>query len=74
MQMWLNLTCYMFSGCKMNNINVVYTAWANLKKTGDMDVGQIGFYQQKEVSRPGFMYADGLLCSNQCNTLTLHSI
>lgn len=74
MQMWLNLTCYMFSGCKMNNINVVYTAWANLKKTGDMDVGQIGFYRQKEVSRPGFMYADGLLCSNQCNTLTLHSI
>uniref|UniRef100_A0A096M3T4 Coiled-coil domain-containing protein 25 n=1 Tax=Poecilia formosa TaxID=48698 RepID=A0A096M3T4_POEFO len=36
-------------GCKMNNINVVYTAWANLKKTGDMDVGQIGFYKQKEV-------------------------
>lgn len=38
------------SGCKMNNINVVYTPWANLKKTGDMDVGQIGFYRQKEVS------------------------
>ncbi|MEE6522542.1 hypothetical protein FKM82_021130, partial [Ascaphus truei] len=36
-------------GCKMNNINVVYTAWANLKKTGDMDVGQIGFHKQKEV-------------------------
>ncbi|XP_068136215.1 coiled-coil domain-containing protein 25 [Hyperolius riggenbachi] len=36
-------------GCKMNNINVVYTPWANLKKTGDMDVGQIGFYRQKDV-------------------------
>ncbi|KAG9283081.1 coiled-coil domain-containing protein 25 [Astyanax mexicanus] len=36
-------------GCKMNNINVVYTPWSNLKKTGDMDVGQIGFYRQKEV-------------------------
>ncbi|XP_037606879.1 coiled-coil domain-containing protein 25 isoform X1 [Sebastes umbrosus] len=36
-------------GCKMNNINVVYTPWANLKKTGDMDVGQIGFFRQKEV-------------------------
>lgn len=36
-------------GCKMNNINVVYTPWANLKKTGDMDVGQIGFHRQKEV-------------------------
>lgn len=34
----------------MNNINVVYTPWANLKKTGDMDVGQIGFHRQKEVS------------------------
>lgn len=36
----------------MNNINVVYTPWANLKKTGDMDVGQIGFHRQKEVSSP----------------------
>ncbi|XP_056619805.1 coiled-coil domain-containing protein 25 [Triplophysa dalaica] len=36
-------------GCKMNNINVVYTQWSNLKKTGDMDVGQIGFHRQKEV-------------------------
>ena len=35
----------------MNNINVVYTPWANLKKTGDMDVGQIGFHRQREVSR-----------------------
>ncbi|KAJ8009076.1 hypothetical protein DPEC_G00085100 [Dallia pectoralis] len=36
-------------GCKMNNISVVYTPWANLKKTGDMDVGQIGFHRHKEV-------------------------
>ncbi|XP_066450725.1 coiled-coil domain-containing protein 25 [Eleutherodactylus coqui] len=36
-------------GCKMNNINVVYTPWANLRKTGDMDVGQIGFHRQKDV-------------------------
>ncbi|XP_062267942.1 coiled-coil domain-containing protein 25 [Platichthys flesus] len=36
-------------GCKMNNINVVYTPWANLKKTGDMDVGQIGFHHSKAV-------------------------
>uniref|UniRef100_H3C503 Coiled-coil domain-containing protein 25 n=1 Tax=Tetraodon nigroviridis TaxID=99883 RepID=H3C503_TETNG len=36
-------------GCKMNNISVVYTPWANLKKTGDMDVGQIGFHRQKDV-------------------------
>lgn len=36
-------------GCKMNNINVVYTPWANLRKTADMDVGQIGFHRQKDV-------------------------
>ncbi|XP_071988623.1 coiled-coil domain-containing protein 25 [Engystomops pustulosus] len=36
-------------GCKMSNINVVYTPWANLRKTGDMDVGQIGFHRQKDV-------------------------
>lgn len=38
------------AGCKMNNVNVVYTPWTNLKKTADMDVGQIGFHRQKDVS------------------------
>lgn len=33
----------------MNNIAVVYTPWANLKKTADMDVGQVGFHSDKEV-------------------------
>ncbi|KAL1775789.1 coiled-coil domain-containing protein 25 isoform X2 [Sigmodon hispidus] len=36
-------------GCKTNNVNVVYTPWSNLKKTADMDVGQIGFHRQKDV-------------------------
>lgn len=36
-------------GCKENNVNIVYTPWANLKKTGDMDVGQVGFHKHKEV-------------------------
>ena len=40
------------AGCKMNNVNVVYTPWSNLKKTADMDVGQIGFHRQKDVSVP----------------------
>lgn len=40
----------LFLGCKMNNVSVVYTPWANLKKTADMDVGQIGFHKQKDVS------------------------
>ncbi|XP_038056835.1 coiled-coil domain-containing protein 25-like [Patiria miniata] len=37
------------TGNKINNINVVYTPWSNLKKTGDMDVGQVGFHKQREV-------------------------
>lgn len=36
----------------MNNVSVVYTPWSNLKKTADMDVGQIGFHRQKDVSVP----------------------
>ena len=36
-------------GCKMNNIDVVYTLWSNLKKTASMEVGQIGFHDQKAV-------------------------
>jgi len=36
-------------GCKENNVNIVYTLWSNLKKTGDMDVGQVGFHKNKEV-------------------------
>jgi len=36
-------------GCKQNNVPVVYTAWANLKKTQNMDVGQVGFHRDKEV-------------------------
>ncbi|XP_022798863.1 coiled-coil domain-containing protein 25-like isoform X2 [Stylophora pistillata] len=36
-------------GNKMNNIAVVYTLWDNLKKTADMEVGQVGFHINKEV-------------------------
>ncbi|KAF5461594.1 hypothetical protein F2P56_017675 [Juglans regia] len=36
-------------GNKVNNIDVVYTPWSNLKKTASMDVGQVGFYNSKMV-------------------------
>ncbi|XP_022982049.1 coiled-coil domain-containing protein 25 [Cucurbita maxima] len=36
-------------GNKVNNIDVVYTSWANLKKTASMDVGQVGFHNPKMV-------------------------
>ncbi|CAI5442435.1 unnamed protein product [Caenorhabditis angaria] len=36
-------------GCKLNNVAIVYTMWSNLKKTGDMAVGQVGFFNNKAV-------------------------
>ncbi|KAL5729215.1 hypothetical protein ACHQM5_002193 [Ranunculus cassubicifolius] len=36
-------------GNKVNNIDVVYTPWYNLKKTASMDVGQVGFHNSKMV-------------------------
>ncbi|KAI8463207.1 MAG: DUF814-domain-containing protein [Monoraphidium minutum] len=38
-------------GCKLNNVPIVYTPWANLKKTADMDVGQVGFHDSKRVRK-----------------------
>ncbi|XP_024384942.1 uncharacterized protein [Physcomitrium patens] len=32
---------------KLNNLNVVYTPWYNLRKTQSMDVGQVGFHNSK---------------------------
>ncbi|CAG0880243.1 unnamed protein product [Cyprideis torosa] len=38
-------------GNKQNNLDVVYTRWANLHKTQSMDVGQVGFKNDKEVRK-----------------------
>ncbi|KAH0547043.1 coiled-coil domain-containing protein 25 [Cotesia glomerata] len=38
-------------GNKVNDIDVVYTMWANLKKTPGMEVGQVGFHKEKEVRK-----------------------
>nr|CAG4644387.1 EOG090X0G3O [Lepidurus arcticus] len=38
-------------GNKMNNLEVVYTMWSNLKKTPSMEVGQISFHKDKEVRK-----------------------
>lgn len=32
-------------------MDVVYTLWSNLKKTADMEVGQIGFFCEKSVKK-----------------------
>ena len=37
-------------GCKTPSVSVVYTPFTNLKKTPDMEVGQVGFHDRKKVS------------------------
>lgn len=39
------------TGNKMNNIDIVYTTWDNLKKTASMDVGQVSFHYPKLVRK-----------------------
>ncbi|EFJ06382.1 hypothetical protein SELMODRAFT_186866 [Selaginella moellendorffii] len=36
-------------GNKINNLDIVYTPWSNLKKSSSMDVGQVGFHNPKLV-------------------------
>lgn len=38
-------------GNKMNDIEIVYTPWSNLKKSASMDVGQVSFHNEKEVRK-----------------------
>jgi len=36
-------------GSKQDNVTVIYTLWSNLKKSGDMEIGQVGFHDEKQV-------------------------
>ena len=38
-------------GNKKDNVTVIYTPWSNLKKSGDMAVGQVGFKDNKLVRK-----------------------
>ncbi|XP_055706148.1 coiled-coil domain-containing protein 25 [Phlebotomus papatasi] len=38
-------------GNKMNNLDIVYTMWENLKKTPGMDVGHVAFHRDKDVRK-----------------------
>lgn len=38
-------------GNKKDNVTVIYTPWSNLKKTGDMATGQVGFKDNKLVKK-----------------------
>ncbi|KAL7057742.1 hypothetical protein AAHC03_017161 [Spirometra sp. Aus1] len=39
------------SGCKQNDVTIVYTMWENLRKTANMEVGQVGFHDGKQVRK-----------------------
>lgn len=39
------------SGNKLNNVGIVYTPWANLRKTASMEVGQVRFASAVVTSR-----------------------
>ncbi|KAF9989763.1 Coiled-coil domain-containing protein 25 [Entomortierella chlamydospora] len=38
-------------GNKKNNLTIIYTPWSNLKKSGDMEVGQVSFKKNNLVKR-----------------------
>lgn len=38
-------------GNKMNDVEIVYTPWSNLKKTASMEVGQVAFHNDQEVRK-----------------------
>ncbi|VVC91878.1 coiled-coil domain-containing protein 25 [Leptidea sinapis] len=38
-------------GNKMNDIDIVYTMWSNLKKSPSMEVGQVAFHKDKDVRK-----------------------
>ena len=38
-------------GNKKDNVTVIYTPWSNLKKSGDMATGQVGFKDQRMVKK-----------------------
>eukprot|EP01133_Synstelium_polycarpum_P004309 gene4309-5033_t len=36
-------------GCKENSVNIVYTPWANLKKTDGMEAGQVMYHSENNI-------------------------
>ena len=50
-------------GCKLNNVPIVYTPWANLKKTGDMATGQVGFHNRAAVRHTTIHSRNNEICN-----------
>nr|BAN21147.1 conserved hypothetical protein [Riptortus pedestris] len=39
------------TGNKMNDVDVIYTMWSNLKKTDAMEPGQVAYFKDREVRK-----------------------
>ncbi|PWZ02547.1 DUF814-domain-containing protein [Testicularia cyperi] len=48
-------------GNKKNNITIIYTPWSNVKKTGDMAVGSVTFYNDRKVKRVHVKERDNII-------------
>ncbi|GBP41090.1 Coiled-coil domain-containing protein 25 [Eumeta japonica] len=48
-------------GNKMNDVDIVYTMWTNLKKTLSMEVGQVAFHKEKEVKKVRVAKRDNII-------------
>jgi hypothetical protein len=60
------------NGNKMNDVDIVYTMWSNLKKTDGMEPGQVAYHQEKEVCLPPQQLVPLLTVkSHKCSRLTL---
>lgn len=40
----------------MNDIDVIYTMWSNLKKTDGMEPGHVAYHKDKEVRIPYIVF------------------
>ncbi|VDO11034.1 unnamed protein product [Rodentolepis nana] len=57
-------------GCKQNDVPIVYTMWENLRKTADMEVGQVGFHNHKTVRKVIVAKRDGEILGRLGKTAT----
>jgi hypothetical protein len=55
------------TGCKLPSVPVIYTPHSNLKKTQGMDVGQVGFKNDKLVRTTSLLAHSSCVCArNDC--------
>ncbi|GMK58872.1 hypothetical protein CspeluHIS016_0603140 [Cutaneotrichosporon spelunceum] len=57
-------------GNKKDNITIIYTPFTNLKKTGDMAVGQVSFHSDKKVKRVKISTRDNVIVNRLNKTKT----